>query len=79
MAERNTIPKNAKKVFGGVIFEVWQWKQKMFDGSYAVFEKLKRPDTVNVVPVIGNKIMILIQRQPDWSRDKVCVAGRAYR
>jgi ADP-ribose pyrophosphatase len=71
----NEIPKNAKRVFRGVIFEVYQWKQKMFDGSYAVFEKLKRPNAVNVVPVVGNKIMILKQRQPDWRKDKVCVAG----
>jgi ADP-ribose pyrophosphatase len=71
----NKIPKKAKRVFKGVIFEVWQWKQKMFDGSYEVFEKLKRPDTVNIVPVAGNKIMILKQRQPDWKSDKVCVPG----
>lgn len=71
----NEIPKDAKRVFRGVIFEVYQWKQKMFDGSYAVFEKLRRPDTVNIVPVVGNKIMVLKQRQPAWKKDKVCVAG----
>jgi ADP-ribose pyrophosphatase len=71
----NKIPKKAKRVFKGVIFEVYQWKQRMFDGSYEIFEKLKRPDTVNMVPVAGNKIMILMQRQPDWKTDKICVPG----
>jgi len=69
------IPAKAKRVFRGVIFDVWQWKQKMFDGSVEIFEKLRRPDTVNVIPVIGNKIMILKQRQPDWKKEKTSLAG----
>jgi len=58
------IPKNAKRVFKGVLFDVWQWKQKMFDGSVEVFEKLKRPDIVNVLPVVDGKIILTIQSQP---------------
>lgn len=73
--KRKQLPKNAKRVFKGVIFDVWQWKQKMFDGSYAIFEKLVRPDTVNVIAVVGNKIILLQQRQPDWKKDKNTLAG----
>lgn len=72
---RKNLPANAKRVFRGVIFDVWQWKQKMFDGSVGIFEKLRRPDTVNVIPVIGDKILILKQRQPDWKTDKTTIAG----
>ena len=43
------IPKDARCVFKGVIFEVWQWEQKMFDGSMATFERIKRPDTVVII------------------------------
>lgn len=63
------IPKQAKRVFKGVIFDVYQWPQKMYDGSIATFEKLKRPDTIQIIPVVGNKIVIAKEQQPDgWNR-----------
>ena len=59
------IPKHAKRVFKGVIFDVYQWKQKMYDGSFKTFEKIKRPDTVIVFPVLDNgKILLTKQSQP---------------
>ena len=58
------IPPQAKRVFKGVIFDVYQWEQKMFDGSTETFEMLKRPDTVQVIPVVGNKILIAEEQQP---------------
>lgn len=59
------IPEHAKKVFEGVIFDVYQWEQEMFDGSKMTFEKLKRPDTVVVFPVTDKGNVILTkQRQP---------------
>ena len=58
------MPPNAKRVFKGKIFEVWQWEQKMFDGSVEVFEKLKRPNTAQVIPVVGNKILMQTEKQP---------------
>lgn len=69
------MPKNAKRVFKGVIFDVWHWKQKMFDESTAVFEKLSRADTVNVIGVVGKKIILLHQKQPDWKKSKNTLAG----
>lgn len=62
---RNSIPKHAKMVFKGRIFEVWQWEQKMFDGTVEVFERLRRPNTAQVIPVVGDKILIQTQEQPD--------------
>ena len=62
---KQPIPENAKRVFRGVVFDVYQWEQKMFDGSKATFEKLKRPDTVVVFPVLpGGKIILTEQEQP---------------
>lgn len=58
------IPKEARKVFKGKIFDVYQWPQKMFDGSFATFEMLKRPDTVIVIPIIDDKIMTIEDEQP---------------
>jgi 8-oxo-dGTP pyrophosphatase MutT (NUDIX family) len=70
------IPKDARCVFKGVIFEVWQWEQKMFDGSMATFERLKRPDTVVIIPVIGNKIILETQEQPDTKKFLSLPSGR---
>lgn len=58
------IPAHAERVFAGVLFEVWQWQQPMFDGSTATFEMLRRPDTAVVLPVIAGKILLIEQRQP---------------
>ncbi|MFA5925904.1 MAG: NUDIX domain-containing protein [Parcubacteria group bacterium] len=73
--KKKSLPKNARQVFRGVIFDVWQWKQRMFDGSHATFEKLKRADTVNVIGVVGKKIIVLRQKQPDWKMHKNTLAG----
>lgn len=62
---RNPIPPHAKMVFKGIIFEVWQWEQKMFDGSVQIFERLKRPNTATVIATVGDKILLLEQEQPD--------------
>ena len=62
---RQTIPSHAKQVFKGIIFEAWQWQQPMFDGPAQTFEKLKRSDTVNVIPVTSQgKIVLGRQNQP---------------
>lgn len=62
---KQPIPNHAKKVFKGIIYDVYQWQQKMFDGSYQTFEKTKRADTVNVIPVTTeNKIIVTEQEQP---------------
>lgn len=64
-ASRQPIPNTAKKVFAGKIFDVYQWQQKMFDGTYEVFEKVKRPDSVIVFGVFDNgDILLTKQAQP---------------
>jgi len=71
-----TIPPNARRVFKGEIFEVYQWDQELFDGSKAVFERVKRPDTVAVIPVVKGKILIADEEQPDHVRGKTLICGR---
>lgn len=67
-ANAKTIPAEAERKFEGEIFEVYQWPQEMFDGSVATFEMLKAPDTVEIIAVKGDKIVITRQRQPrtEW-------------
>lgn len=59
------IPPQAKQVFKGVIFDVFQWDQKMYDGSAAIFERLRRADTVNAICLVDDKIIVIEDEQPD--------------
>ncbi len=62
---KQPIPTDAKRVFKGVIFDVYQWEQEMFDGTKTTFEKLKRPDTVVVFGILPDgKIILTEQEQP---------------
>ena len=62
------IPDNAKKVFEGVLHDVYHWDQEMFDGSVATFEALKRRDAVTVVAVVDDKIILNHEEQPHAGR-----------
>lgn len=46
------IPEEARCVFSGVIYDVYQWPQEMYDGSTATFEMLRRADTVKIIAVL---------------------------
>ena len=62
---RQPIPEHARRVFEGVLFDVYQWEQELFDGSVATFEKLKRNDSALVIPVLENgKLLITEDEQP---------------
>lgn len=70
------VPENATKVFDGVIYDVYQWDQQMFDGSTQKFEMLKRPDTVVIIPTIGDKIILLNEEQPGGIKRQSFCMGR---
>ena len=59
------IPENAKKVFDGMIFDVYHWEEQMFDGSTGIFEMLKRANTAMVIAITTEgKIIITDEEQP---------------
>jgi ADP-ribose pyrophosphatase len=70
------IPPEAKLVFKGIIYDVYHWQQKMFDGSEATFEMLRRPDTVKVIAVKDDKIVMLNEQQPGHTRAFELPGGR---
>ncbi|OGZ42844.1 MAG: hypothetical protein A3J55_03170 [Candidatus Ryanbacteria bacterium RIFCSPHIGHO2_02_FULL_45_17b] len=74
---REGLPPNAKLAFKGVIFEVWQWEQEMFDGTTETFERIWRLPTVEIIATVGDKILIEEQDQPDRKNNITLVAGRA--
>ena len=59
------IPKEAEKVFAGVLFDVYHWQQEMFDGTKATFEALRREDSVVIIPVTADgKVVVSHEQQP---------------
>ena len=72
---KQPIPPHAKKVFSGVMFDVYQWEQKMFDGTKAIFEKVKRPDTAVVLLVMDDGKILLIEQEQPGKDTLVCVPG----
>ena len=76
MKKRIRIPKKAKKVFQGVMYDVYQWKQKLYDGNVEIFERVKRPNTVVVLATVGDKILIQDQVQPLKGRILSLPGGR---
>lgn len=55
------IPVGAKRVFKGVLFDVYQWEQELFDGSFATFEMVNRSDGVVVFPILEDGSILLIK------------------
>lgn len=74
---KHKIPDTAELVFKGVIFDVYQWQQTMYDGSVETFEMIKRPDTVIVIAIIDDKIIVLNDEQPHRSPKLSFPGGRA--
>ncbi len=75
-ADSVLIPPQAKKVFDGVIFQVYQWPQEMYDGTTETFEMLRRTDTIGAICIVDNKIIILEEEQPNNGKHTVFPAGR---
>lgn len=71
------IPDQAKRVFKGEIFDVYQWQQKLYDGTSATFEMLKRPDTTIAICVKDGKIVLLEEEQPHFGKRTGLPGGRA--
>lgn len=58
------VPDNAQLVFEGMIFDVYQWPQELYDGTSHTFEMLKRTDTVNAICIVDDKFLVLDDEQP---------------
>ncbi|MEX1026813.1 MAG: NUDIX hydrolase [Candidatus Paceibacterota bacterium] len=72
---KQPIPDHAEKVFSGVMFDVYQWEQELFDGTTTTFEKLKRPDTVIVFPVLPNGHILLTEQEQPGKEPFIGAAG----
>ncbi len=70
------VPDMATKMFGGMIFDTYQWPQTLFDGTSHTFEMLKRTDTVTVMCVVDDKILVINDEQPHLGMRKTFPGGR---
>lgn len=57
--------KKEKMVFEGEIYWIYQWRQKLYDGSYATFERAERPSVVQILCMIGNSVLLAKEEQPN--------------
>ena len=61
----NRIPDHAKKVFEGIMFDVYHWDQEMFDGSTQTFEAISKLGSSQVIAITTEKkIVLLNEEQP---------------
>lgn len=71
----NSTPPGAKRVFKSGYTEIWEWEQELYDGSTRTFQKIKRPDTVEAIAVVGDKIVIEDQEQSGYPVSFISVPG----
>jgi ADP-ribose pyrophosphatase len=70
-----TLPPTAKRVFKGLIFDVYQYPQEMYDGTTHTFERVVRTPTVDVIAVVGDRLIAFDQEQPGRAKYPSLVGG----
>lgn len=70
------IPSHATKVFQGILFSVWQWEQKLYDGTTTTFEALKRTGTILIIPTQKESVFLSYEEQPMKERSYTLLGGR---
>ncbi len=62
------IPTHAKQVFTGKKYSLWQWEQRLFDGTMGTWEALKRSNTAHTVGILPDgQILLTEDEQPGRS------------
>lgn len=70
-------PPTAKKVFDGILYDVYQWPQELYDGTTSTYERINRQDTISVLGVTEDKKILLIEEeQPHRPKSISLVAGK---
>lgn len=65
-------PSNAKKVHEGPLADIYQWQQKMYDGSERTFECFVRADTAGVLAFLDEDTLLMTkQTQPGRGRKEL--------
>ncbi|HWQ99305.1 MAG TPA: NUDIX hydrolase [Candidatus Methylomirabilis sp.] len=57
------VPPSAKRVFNGVLFDIWQWDQEQYDGARALYECQTRQDTVTTIGFLDAETVLLTRQE----------------
>lgn len=75
MKNYKKIPDNAQLVFKGILHDIYQWQQKMFDENVTTFEALRRkPSVITIATTVDYKIIIIEESQPH-NQDRITLPG----
>lgn len=69
------IPPNATLAFQSARCRVYQWPQKLYDGTVGTFEKIIRIPAATVIAVVDGQILIQEQEQPHIEGSFLSLAG----
>lgn len=69
------IPQNAKCVFKGILFDVYQWQQEMFDGTQNTFEAVRRNNSVQIIAINDKKQIILLEEEQPFIGKFISLPG----
>lgn len=72
---KNELPSNAKRVFEGIRFDVYQWEQELFDGKTTTFEIGIRLPTVQLIVLTENNKLILLQEEQPFNGKYIGMCG----
>lgn len=70
-----SIPAEATKVFQGERWSIWQWQQRMNDGTTETFEIPERADAVTAIAIKDDRIALLHQIQIPSPEPFLCFPG----
>lgn len=69
------IPAHARCVFQGILFDVFQWEQTLFDGSTTTFEAVRRLPSVQIIATTPDRQVILLREEQPYVGAFVAVPG----
>ncbi|MDJ0873442.1 MAG: NUDIX hydrolase [Gammaproteobacteria bacterium] len=69
------IPHHARCVFRGILFDVYQWEQDLFDGSTATFEAIKRIPSVQLIATTPDEHIVLLREEQPYVGSFVSLPG----
>ena len=69
------IPDHAICVFRGILFDVYQWEQALFDGSTTTFEAIKRVPSVQIIAVTPDEHIVLLREEQPYVGSFVSLPG----
>jgi len=69
------IPHHATCVFQGILFDVFQWEQELFDGSTTTFEAIRRIPSVQLIATTPDEHIVLLREEQPYVGSFISLPG----